>query len=171
MVRAGRQLGEELRERDWDRLDARGSERVPGVSNQAPLTSMDSPCKMRNIAPVNRKGTQNGSTVSVRGRNTTAIVHRETLRTFFLKTELPCNKWGLYHTHREKRDRIGAHREPLLLHSDGRQAFKNEWGTVRSPEIKIHIAHIRVKIYTFFSAAFSNLSHESLQGAAFWVFV
>lgn len=60
MVSTGRQLGEELRERDWDRLDARGSERVPGVSNQAPITNIDSPSKMCKIAPVNRKGTQNG---------------------------------------------------------------------------------------------------------------
>lgn len=35
---AGRQLGEELREHDRDRLGARGSEWVPEVSNRAPVT-------------------------------------------------------------------------------------------------------------------------------------
>lgn len=52
------------------------------------------------------------------------------------------------------------------MHSDSRQAFRNEWGRVRRPVIKIHIE----QVFTFLSAAFSSLSNVSLQGAAFLLF-
>lgn len=137
MMSAGRPLGEELRQCDWDWPVFSTYFLTLHVKHIKFLLLTGKGPKMNRLW-----GTQVSKGGTLQQKSTVELCAPFSKDWITLQQMRPLPDTGEKRDKQKNAPKSMFPRRLLLLHSDDRQASKNEWDRVRSPEIRIHIVHV-----------------------------